>query len=179
VQRPWYFDPAHTNFDLRLASGLPRTRAKRQRIVAQRLQLRKFNSFVIFSNDEGRTWSEPRELPGALTGDRHCGRYAPDGRLFISFRDTTLVSPTRGDWVGWVGTYDDIVKQREGQYRVRLMDNTKGLDCAYPAVEVLPDGTFVATTYGHWTEGQRPYIVSVRFTLDELDAKAVEMRQKR
>jgi hypothetical protein len=121
----------------------------------------------------------PRELPGALTGDRHCGRYAPDGRLFVSFRGTTLVSPTRGDWVGWVGTYDDIVKRREGQYRVRLMDNTKGLDCAYPAVEVLPDGTFVATTYGHWTDGQRPFIVSVRFTLDELDAKAAEMRQKR
>ena len=147
--------------------------------VLLREETRKFNSFVIFSNDEGRTWSEPRELPGALTGDRHCGRYAPDGRLFVSFRDTTLVSPTRGDWVGWVGTYDDIVKRREGQYRVRLMDNTKGLDCAYPAVEVLPDGTFVATTYGHWTEGQRPYIVSVRFTLDELDAKATEMRQKR
>lgn len=32
-------------------------------------------------------------------------------------------SPTRGDWVGWVGTYDDLVAGREGQYRVRLMDN--------------------------------------------------------
>ena len=43
----------------------------------------------------------------------------------------------------------------EGQYRVRLMDNTKGADCAYPGVEVLPDGTFVTTTYGHWDEGER------------------------
>ena len=42
---------------------------------------------------------------------------------------------------------------------------------------MLPDGTFVATTYGHWAEGQRPYIVSVRFTLDELDAKAAEMKR--
>ncbi len=24
---------------------------------------RKFNSFVIFSDDEGHTWTEPRELP--------------------------------------------------------------------------------------------------------------------
>ena len=93
---------------------------------------RKLNSFVIFSDDEGETWTEPRELPGALTGDRHVGKYAPDGRLFVSFRDTTLESPTKGDWVGWVGTYDDIVQGREGQYRVRLMDNTKGADCAYP-----------------------------------------------
>jgi hypothetical protein len=39
-------------------------------------------------------------------------------------------------------------------------------------VEVLPDGTFVATTYGHWTEGEEPYIVSVRFKLAELDELA-------
>lgn len=133
---------------------------------------RRRNSHVIFSEDEGRTWSEPRELPGALTGDRHTGKYAPDGRLLVSFRDTTHDSPTKGDWVAWVGTFDDIAKGREGQYRVRLMDNTKGADCAYPGVEVLPDGTFVVTTYGHWTEGEQPYVVSVRLKLDELDRLA-------
>jgi hypothetical protein len=52
------------------------------------------------------------------------------------------------------------------------MDNTQGADCAYPGVEVLPDGTFVLTTYGHWTSGEPPYIVSVRLTLDELDRLA-------
>ncbi len=133
---------------------------------------RRMNSFVIFSNDECETWSEPREVPGALTGDRHTGKYAPDGRLFISFRDRTLDSPTWGDWVGWVGTWEDIMRNREGQYRVRLMANHQSADCAYPAVEILPDGTFVTTTYGHWTEGASPYIVSVRFTLEELDVKA-------
>jgi len=130
------------------------------------------NSFVTFSEDEGKTWSEPRELPGALTGDRHTGKYAPDGRLLVSFRDMTHDSPTRGDWVAWVGTFDDIVRGREGQYRVRLMDNTKDADCAYPGVEVTPDGTFVLTTYGHWAEGEQPYVVCVRFMLDELDRLA-------
>lgn len=139
--------------------------------VLLRENSRKYNSFVIFSNDEGQSWSEPRELPAALTGDRHVAHYAPDGRLFISFRDTTHVSPTKGDWVAWVGTYEDIVQGREGQYRVRIMDNTKGADCCYPGVELLPDGTFVTTTYGHWTAGEPPYIVSVRFKLEELDAK--------
>lgn len=129
------------------------------------------NSYVMISSDEGRTWSRPRELPGALTGDRHTAQYAPDGRLFISFRDMAHDSPTWGDWVGWVGTWDDIVTGREGQYRVRLMDNHKAADCCYPGVEVLPDGTFVTTTYGHWIEGEPPFVVSVRFTLDELDAK--------
>ena len=49
--------------------------------------------------------------------------------------------------------YEDIGNGTEGQYRVRIMDHTKGADCTYPGVEVRPDGTFVTTTYGHWTEG--------------------------
>lgn len=135
------------------------------------------NSHVIFSRNEGKTWSVPRELPGSLTGDRHTGRYAPDGRLLISFRDMTQESPTRGDWVAWVGTFDDIVRGRDGQYRVRLMDNTRDADCAYPGVEVLPDGTFVLTTYGHWIVGEQPFIMSVRLDLAELDRLALAAKR--
>ena len=94
----------------------------------------------------------------------------------MSFRDTTLDSPTQGDWVAWVGTYDDIIAGREGQYRVRLMDNHHKWDCAYPGVEVLPDGTLVTTTYGHWAKGEPPYVVSVRLKLDELDRMAKEKK---
>jgi hypothetical protein len=151
--------------------GALRSPDGKQIAVLLRENSRKYNSFVIFSNDEGLTWTEPKELPAALTGDRHVAKYTPDGRLFISFRDTTHVSATKGDWVGWVGSYDDIVKGAEGQYRVRIMDNTKGADCTYPGVEVLPDGTIVTTTYGHWTQDQPAYVVSVRFKLSELDAK--------
>lgn len=152
--------------------GLIRSPDGRQLAVLLRENSRTMNSFVIFSNDEGATWTEPRELPGSLTGDRHTGKYGPDGRLFISFRDTTHDSPTKGDWVGWVGTYEDIRNGREGQYRVRLKDNHRRADCAYPGVEVLPDGTFVTTTYGHWTPKEEPYIMSVRFKLSELDRLA-------
>lgn len=151
--------------------GAVRSPDGKQIAVLLRENSRKYNSMVIFSNDEGQTWTEPRELPASLTGDRHTAKYAPDGRLFVTFRDTTHVSPTKGDWVGWVGHYDDIVNGTEGQYRVRLMHNTKGADCAYPPVEVLPDATIVTTTYGHWTQGEQPYIVSVRFKLEELDGK--------
>jgi hypothetical protein len=52
------------------------------------------------------------------------------------------------------------------------MDNTKGGDCAYPGVEVLPDGTILCTTYGHWERGEEPFVVAVRLKLDELDAMA-------
>lgn len=145
--------------------------------VLLRENARRKNSHIIFSDDEGATWSEPREVPLALTGDRHTGVYAPDGRLFISFRcnsprDRAADRPFEGDWVGWVGTWDDLVEGRQGQYFVRLKDNKKGYDTAYPGVEVLPDGTIVTTTYGHWTEGEPPTILTVRLRLEELDRMA-------
>jgi len=152
--------------------GLVRSPSGKQMAVLLRENSRKRNAFLITSDDEVKTWSEPRELPGALTGDRHTAKYAPDGRLFIAFRDMARDTPTRGDWVAWVGTYDDIIHGREGQYRVRLMDNHKDSDCGYPGVEVLPDGTLVTTSYGHWTKGEPPYIVSVRLKLEELDKQA-------
>ncbi len=158
--------------------GVVRSPDGKQLAVLYRENSRRHNGFVSFSNDEGETWTKPREVPGALTGDRHACAYAPDGRLVITFRDTTLESPTKGDWVAWVGRYDDIVRGREGQYRVRLMDNHRGADCAYPGLVVLPDGTFVATTYGHWTAGQSPYIVSVRFKLSEIDALAASRNNR-
>jgi hypothetical protein len=149
--------------------GLVRSPDGHQLAMLLRENTRTHNSFVMFSNDEGSHWSTPRELPGALTGDRHTAKYSPDGRLLISFRDMARNSPTYGDWVAWVGTYDDIVAGRDGRYRVRLKDNLKGADCAYPGVEVLPDGTFVVTTYGHWTAEEQPYIISVRLRLDDLE----------
>jgi hypothetical protein len=152
--------------------GLVRSPDGRQIAVLLRENSRQFNSFVMFSDDEGETWSEPRELPASLTGDRHTAKYARDGRLFITFRDQATESPTKGDWVAWVGTYDDILDGGDGQYRVRLMDNKKDADTAYPGLELLPDGTFVTTTYGHWIEGEDPYIVSVRLRLEELDEMA-------
>lgn len=177
--------------------GIIRSPNGRQLAVLLRENSRRMNSFIIFSNDEGKTWTNPRELPNSLTGDRHQAVYTPDGRLFISFRDNSPalsryrqlkaacsdceesqlyekagpVSPTAGDWVAWVGTYEDLVEGREGEYRVRLKDNTKGSDCAYPALERLPDGTIVATTYGHWKTGEAPYILSVRLKIEELDAR--------
>jgi hypothetical protein len=130
------------------------------------------NSHRMSSRDGGYTWSPPVELPDSLTGDRHVAKYLPDGRLFISFRDVPRngkQSRSRGDWVAWVGTYDDLVNSRPGQYRIRLKKNYRASDCAYPGVELLPDGTIVTTTYGHWVEGEQPYILTVRFPIKVCD----------
>ena len=156
--------------------GLIRSPDGREIAVLLRENSRRFSSFVIFSPDEGRTWSRPIELPSSLTGDRHVGRYTPDGRLFITFRDQEPSSPWRGDWVGWLGHYQDLRRGgREpwaGEVRVRLMDNRYAADTAYPGLELLPDGTFVTTTYGHFTPGEEPWVASVRFRTEELDAAA-------
>ncbi len=145
--------------------------------VLLRENARRKHSQIIFSSDEGQTWSDPRPVPLVLTGDRHTGKYTADGRLFISYRCRSpkhAVSERsfEGDWVGWVGTWDDLVNGTEGQYFVRLKDNTNAYDTAYPGVEVLPDDTIVTTTYGHWTKGQQPYIMSVRLKVRDLDAEA-------
>ena len=153
--------------------GLVRSPDGKQLACLLRENSRTLNSFLIFSNDEGRSWTEPREMPGALTGDRHVIRYTADGRLLVTFRDMAHDTPTKGDYVAWVGTYDDLVHGGEGQYRVRLLDNKSSPgDTGYAGVEVLPDDTIVATTYCVLQEGEKPLVVSVRFTLDELDRKA-------
>ena len=153
--------------------GLVRSPDGSQMAVLLRENSRRLNSFVIFSDDEGDTWSKPRELPGALTGDRHVAHYAPDGRLVVTFRDMAHDSPTKGDFVAWVGTYDDIVNLCEGQYRVRLLDNHgRPGDTGYAGLELLPGGTFVSTTYCVLEKGQQPLVVSVRFSLDEIDRAA-------
>lgn len=153
--------------------GVIRSPDGRQVAMLLRENSRTRNSFITFSDDEGRTWSEPVELSGSLTGDRHQAIYTPDGRLFISFRDMAHDSPTRGDWVAWVGSYEDLLEGREGQYRIRIMDNHHGWDSTYPAIELLPDGTIVTTTYGHWTEGEAPYVMSVRLRMAEMDEKVL------
>ena len=75
--------------------------------------------------------------------------------------------------MAWVGRYEDLHAGREGQYRLRLLQHHGRFgDCGYPGLEVLPDGTFVATTYVVHKPDEQNSVVSVRFKLDEIDAIA-------
>lgn len=133
----------------------------------------KGRSLVMFSRDEGATWTKPLDTPWGLTGDRHVGGFTKDGRLLIAFRDQALNSPTKGHFIAWVGTYEDLRGSRPGQYRVKLLHSHAGRDCGYPGVEFLPDGTIVATTYVKYAPGEAKHsVVSVRFDVATTDALA-------
>lgn len=132
-------------------------------------------SLMMFSSDEGATWSEPIDTPWGLSGDRHIGVQTEDGRLVFAFRDMAPGSSTRGHFVAWVGSYDDIKRGDGGQYRIKLLHNyaDRVTDCGYPGVELLTDGTIVATTYIKYRPGPEKHsVVSTRFKLAELDAIA-------
>ena len=130
-------------------------------------------SLVMFSRDEGQTWSQAVDAPWGLTGDRHNGISLPDGRLVIVFRNASPQSKDKGGFIAWVGTYDDIKQGKPGQYRVSLLKTFK--DGFYPGLHLLPDGTIVATTYIKFHPGKEMNsVVSTRFKLAELDRRLGE-----
>jgi hypothetical protein len=99
--------------------------------------------------------------------------YAADGRLVIAFRDTGPGSPTSKHFIAWVGRFEDIASGRDGQYRIKLLHSHHGGDCGYSGLELLPDGTFVATTYIQYRAGsEKNSVVSTRFKLAETDKLA-------
>ncbi|MGL5683190.1 MAG: sialidase family protein [Marinifilaceae bacterium] len=129
------------------------------------------NSLMMTSDNEGATWSEMRETPWGLTGDRHVIKQTPCGRLVAVFRDMAPNSPTKGHFVAWVGTAKDLREETSGQYKIKLLHSYAGSDCGYPGLEILPDGTILAITYVKYRPGQEKHsIVATRFKLSETDA---------
>ena len=88
-------------------------------------------------------------------------------------RDTGPGSPTSTHFIAWVGRYEDIASGRDGAYRIKLLHSYRGGDNGYPGLELLRDGTFVATTYIKYRAGpEKNSVVSTRFTLTETDKLA-------
>jgi hypothetical protein len=75
-----------------------------------------------------------------------------------------------------VGTWKDLEQGQPGIARIRLMDNLPAAggtstDCGYAGLSRLPDGTFVLVSYGHWTEGEQPYLVGMRLPAELLPTR--------
>lgn len=168
--------------------------------IITRSNSKAMNSLISFSTDEGKTWSEPKEAPAALNGERHKAEYTADGRLFITFRsiergkkaEENAPKGTKGGWmsegwVAWVGAYDDLKSNTEGQYRIKLAhvytdkqktpEYSAGADTGYCGNVVLPDGTIVTSTYGKFDPNQKTkgkknlktFIASKRINLSDTD----------
>ncbi len=133
----------------------------------------KGRSMVIYSQDSGLSWSEPRDVAWELTGDRHIGVYVTNERLFIAFRDQAIDSETKGHFVGWIGSYDDIKNSQPGDYRVKLLHSYAKPwigDCGYPGVAIFKDGSMLALTYIKYKDDEcKNSIVGTRFSIEELD----------
>ena len=142
-------------------------------------------SAISFSHDEGKTWSEPRDTQPGLTGDRHEAIMLPDGRYFIAFRNRHIGDPLYGQFMAWVGTWNDLVRGGKGQCRVHLLKHHgkpgrwpgNEIDTGYSGVELLPDGTIVCTTYTIAADdGRQSSVVSMRLNVKELTAGSVAQK---
>jgi len=139
----------------------------KQLLMLIRENNRKYNSWIMLSENEGRTWSEPYQAAASVTLDRHKACYAPDGRLVIVGRDVAKNSLSKKHFIAWVGTYDDLLNCREGQYRIKLLHTFKTTE--YPGLSLMPDGTFVAVTSLKYREDENYSIVATHFDLKETD----------
>ena len=108
-------------------------------------------------------------------------KFAPDGCLVVAFRDVAKSSPTYGHYLAWVGRFEG----KPSDYRAKLFHNTLrkesdkpgtgNADCGYSDLELLPDGTIIATTYLKYAAGPGKHsVMNTRFTLTETDSLAKE-----
>ncbi len=150
-----------------------------------RAQKKITNAMVAFSTDEGENWTCPEELPRTLMGERHKACYNKSmERLVITYRDIIRNQQDDSAWLAgslmaWVGRYEDLHGNREGDYAVLLCKDHslgRGGDCGY-AGNVLAGGDdhFVVTSYGHWDEEmpEESYVMTTLLNLDETDKLAI------
>ncbi len=162
---------------------------------------KKMNSLVSFSTDEGVTWSEPREVPSALNGERHKAEWVGT-KLFITFRSINrgknAIAGSGKDWVSegwvaWVGSFEDLRQGSEGICRIKLAhiyndDQTApeyiaNADTGYCGNVVLPDGTIVTSTYGKFSPDEKTsdgkyktYICSKRIKPADIEEMIKELK---
>ena len=137
---------------------------------------RMYKSYVITSTDGGETWSAPLELCDSLCGDRHAATLLPDGRVFVTLRDKRLGSDLENNWVGWVGSFEDMISGKPGDCRILIkrhfFTDTEFIpyDCAYPFIEKMYDGSLLLGSYGCWEKPEHHFILSTRLSAEDIAA---------
>ena len=162
-------------------------------ILFARTEKRISRSLISFSYDEGATWTEPKELPYELSGDRHKAEYDPvSGKLIITMRSIVYPrnNPNLGwysyGWVAWIGDYEDLKRGEDGHGDMLVkLAHTYGVDgeeialsanadTGYAGLTVMADGTVVAISYGTFSPmsdedlGGKTYVMAKRFKVNDL-----------
>lgn len=154
-----------------------------------RSNTKRIGSLMCYSYDEGQTWTELKEAPAAVNGERHKAEYADDGRLIMTFRSVERTS--RFGWyseglVAWVGRYEDLKAwyngdlSAVGDYRIKLAhvytdgqtspSEKAGSDTGYCGLTVMSDGRIVISSYGRFdAESGKTYIASKTIKLADVD----------
>lgn len=170
--------------------GLFRSPDQKTITALGRAQSHRHPSVLFFSHDEGKSWTEPTDVNPGLQGERHKAIYDPvSKRLVVTFREITLNNESpedwlAGDWLAWVGTYENLIQKQPGAFRIRLAEdwtNTpKSGDTGYAGIVAQEDGTLIMNTYGHWDkqfsqnwEGgvltDLCYIIQAKFKLEAIE----------
>ncbi len=155
-----------------------------------RTNAKKSTSRVIFSTDEGASWSAPFALSRELTGERHKAEYCPvTGKLVITFRSIQWPTDSRMaitswyscGWLAWVGDYEDLKKGDEGKGDMVLklahtyLDGQTEpnffahADTGYAGLVADKSGMFISASYGRFSPGTTDtYVVSKQFKLQDI-----------
>lgn len=163
---------------------------KQQITAIARSQSHQHASVIFYSFDEGESWTKPVFLPRELYGERHKAIFIPETeKLIITFREINNYENDNqtnwkaGNWVAWVGEYNDLIHHQSGELLITLAKDytpsIKGGDTGYSGLVVQSDGTIIANSYGHWDEefsnnwsgsvvDDLCYIKQVKFRLNEL-----------
>lgn len=162
---------------VRVASG--------ELVMLARANTHKGSSFACVSEDEGATWSEPTELPYALSGDRHKAEYdETTGKWIVSFRQVLPFAPNAlsnsaicgAGWVAWVGDDEVLLALAKGDRGkgcgnalIIIRENYKNnLDCGYSGTAVK-DGVFCLVSYGYFDYAlSYPFILGATFRLSDV-----------
>jgi sialidase-1 len=118
------------------------------------------NFYQCFSDDEGKTWSTPKETPIWCTGSSPLDIYElEDGRVLASYGRRKPPFGIR------VCLSEDEGKTWDMENEVVLRDDGFGRDVGYPSSEQLDDGSILTVYYWYGNDNIR-HVESTRWVLD-------------
>lgn len=168
--------------------GLFRSPDERKIIALGRTQSHAHPSVILYSEDEGETWSKPSYLPEELHGERHKAIYDPrNNQLVITFREIFMSKSKKswsaGNWVAWTGSFDQLMNNKSGDCKITIAEDftqsPKAGDTGYAGIVADSKGNLILHSYGHfdkefskyWTgpvTKDLSYIIQAAFKLEDL-----------